>query len=108
MPGYSPRSSGMYPKRRRSAWPTGDAVPPDRPGVQIGEAEDGPHRGRLARPIGPRKPTTCPAGTEKERSSRAVTGPEATGQPLELEEATHRVRLLTANAATRAAPSTGG
>jgi hypothetical protein len=35
----------------------------------------------LPAPLGPRKPTTCPAGTSKERSSRAVTVPYVRRNP---------------------------
>ena len=44
----------------------------------------------LPAPFGPRKPTTCPLGTEKVRSSSARQRPEATVQALELEQAAAR------------------
>ena len=36
----------------------------------------------LPTPLGPRKPTTCPAGTSKERSSRAVRAPKVRRSPF--------------------------
>ena len=48
----------------------------------------------LPAPFGPRKPTTCPAGTWKERSARAVTLPYVRPEPLELEQCAHTSRLL--------------
>ena len=57
------------------------ALPADVSGVEIGESEDGPHGGRLPRPVGTQEADDFPAGTEKERSSRAVSGPNRRVSP---------------------------
>src|SRR5271165_5358876 len=66
----------MYPNRRRSSWPTG-------PPFQRTVPESRSVSPKIARivvvlpaPLGPRKPTTCPAGTVKDRSSSAVREPK--------------------------------
>src|SRR5664280_3225692 len=75
MAGYRPCSSGMYPKRRRSFWPTGapfHLTVPESSSVTLKTARTVVV---LPAPFGPRKPTTWPEGTEKERSSGAGRAP---------------------------------
>ncbi len=83
----------MYPKRRRSAWPTGAPFHFTVPGVQVGEAEDGPHGGRLARPVGAEEADDLAGGNGEREVVEGGERAEAAGQPFELEQAAHLLNL---------------
>src|SRR5579875_2520349 len=81
MDGYKPRSSGMYPNRRRCraligsprqcTIPASSSVRPNTARIVV----------VLPAPFGPRKPTICPAGTVKVRWSSAVRVPNLRTRP---------------------------
>ena len=109
MAGYRPRSSGMYPKRRRSACPTGSPVPAHRPGVEVGEAEHGPHGGRLAGAVRAEEAHHLPARARRRSGRRAPSASRSFGAALRAragrppEDPTPRVLRLT-GAGCRARP----
>ena len=80
------------------------AVPPHRAGVEIGQPEDGPHRGRLAGAVRAEEADDLAGGNREgqivERGERA----EVAGQAVELEQSRDRVRLRDA-AHRNASPS---
>ena len=70
------------------------AVPPDRPGIEIGETEDGPHGRRLAGTVGPEEADDLPGGDlegEVVESGQLAVGP---AQSLQLQRSAHYRRLL--------------
>ena len=105
MPGYRPRSSGMYPNRRRSVGPDGPAVPSHPAGVELGQPEDGPHRGRLAGAVGAEEPDHLPAGTPNREVVEGDQCAERATQAFEVEQSTH---LIQARSALRLSGSTRG
>jgi hypothetical protein len=85
IPGYSPLSSGRYPKRHGSEDETGVPFPSDFSLVERHQAEDCAHGGRLSCTVGPeeaehRTGGHC-EGQAVEREHITVTA----GQALELE-----------------------
>ena len=78
-----------------------DTIPPDHAGVQIGETEYSPHRGRLACPVGAQKAHHLPGWNGKGEPVEGGKRPVATSQSFELEETTHRLRLDSRRGAAR-------
>ena len=75
MRGYSPRSSGMYPNRRRSSFDTGRPFQVTRPASSCTRPKTARMAVVLPAPLGPRKPTIRPGGTVRLHLSSAVISP---------------------------------
>ncbi len=71
----------------------GPAVPADTPGVQVDQAEDGAHGRRLARSVGTEKAHHLAGGNGEGEIVEGGDGTVATGETLQLEQATHRFTL---------------
>ena len=67
-------------------------IPTDHAAIESGETEDGPHGGRLPRPVGAQESHHLSGRNREGEIVEGGEGPEATGQPFEFEEA-HFLRL---------------
>ncbi len=64
-------------------------VPPNRAGVQVGQAEDGPHGGGLPSPVGPEKTHHLARRDTEAQPVECRHGTESTGQTVKFEETAH-------------------
>ncbi len=69
------------------------AAPPDLAGVEVGEAEDGPHGGGLAGPVRPEEADDLPGGHREGETVEGGHRSEVAPQPLELQEGAHPLSL---------------
>jgi hypothetical protein len=84
------------------------ALPPDRPGVEVGKAEHGPHGGRLACPVRAQEADDLPGRHAERQAIQGRQRSEATAKSFELKYATHRVKALrwdSPNTDPRASPA---
>ena len=72
----------------------GRPVPPDRPGIEVGETEDGPHRRRLARTVGPEEADDLSGGHVEGEVVEGGQGAVRSAQSLQLQQSAHDARLL--------------
>ena len=72
----------------------GRAVPADGPGIEVGEAEDGPHGRRLARTVGPEEADDLSGRHAEGEVVEGDQAPIRPAQSLELQQSAHHARLL--------------